>query len=186
MIWSLASIAGAYDRMRAIGLRCSVFNVDDKMRTAAIAWFLEHANAPLVRSEERAVCYESVATLFNQEGRSSDYKQYIEKALHLREQLKENDIARQVEHLINMSDDYLKLDRPRESIAAARKGLLLLDPNDGLSAILVLRIARGYQALKEYGKAAENYDQAVSVFEKQKSAVLKSILKERADAAAHK
>jgi tetratricopeptide (TPR) repeat protein len=119
MIWSLASIASPSDRLRAIALRNQDFNGDSGKRTVAIAWFLVHAKVPSLRPEEVATCYEDAAIMLAEDNRLAESKQYLKQAIHLREQLKEDDIADKPNQLARLCDDRARLGLPSNSGGSA-------------------------------------------------------------------
>jgi hypothetical protein len=119
MIWSLASSASLHDRLRAIAVRNQVFNGDSNKRAVAIAWFLARAKVPSLRPEEIATCYEDAAIMLAEDKHSAEGNQYLKRAVRLREQLKDDDIADKPSQAARLSDDRARLGRQSNSGSSA-------------------------------------------------------------------
>jgi tetratricopeptide (TPR) repeat protein len=120
IIWSLANASASLtDRLRAIAMRNRVYNGDSSKRAKAIAWFLTHAKVPSLRPEEVATCYEDAAMMFAADKRSAECNQYLKQAVHLREQLKEDEIVDKPSQTSRLADDYARLGRPSNSGGSA-------------------------------------------------------------------
>jgi tetratricopeptide (TPR) repeat protein len=119
MIWSLAAGANQFDRLRAIALRSLLFSGDSGKRALAIAWFLAHSKEPSLRREEIATCYEDAAIMLAQNNRLAESKQFLKQAIHLREQLKDDDIADKPSQAVRLADDHARLGRPSNSGSSA-------------------------------------------------------------------
>ncbi len=186
LIWTLGQTVKGVQRIEVLVYPFVLATANPSKLPAAIALYLERAKTASIRPEEKAICYECAASMSAQSKHKAESLQASRLAVNIREHLKDSDIANKQDAALRISYDYVALDRNQQAIEAAKAGLALKPaPNPKCSMLLILIVARSCSKLKQYPKAIENYDAALTLCKTNNFPELPIVLAESIETSKH-